>query len=126
MQERPKARTDGLVVEEVEGELVAYDVHSQTAHALSREAAAIWQSCDGELTTHEIAQRLEFDEAVIERALAELSAKDLLDETLHVVAGHTRRQAAIKLAKVGGVAFAAPFIYSVSVAAADSTCNCSS
>lgn len=123
MQNRPKARTEDLIVERVEDELVVYDTRSQAAHALSREATAVWESCDGSVSVDDIGGRLGFEPAVVERALAELRACDLFDEGITVRNGHTRREVAAKFAAVGGAAFAAPFIFSVSIASA-AGCPC--
>ncbi len=124
MHNRPRARTEDLVVERVDDELVVYDERSQMAHALSREAAAVWDSCDGGLSAVDICERVGMDSAVVERALDELREKDLLEETIAVRSGHTRREVAGKFAAIGGAAFVAPFVYSVSVASAQG-CVCS-
>jgi hypothetical protein len=86
----------------------------------------VWETCDGNLSVDEFGERLSFEPAVVERALAELRACDLLDEAITVRNGHTRREAAIKFVKLGGaagVALAAPYIYSVSIASA-AGCPC--
>jgi hypothetical protein len=45
---RPVARTEGLIVEELDGDVVIYDTESNKAHALNPLAARIWKHCDGE------------------------------------------------------------------------------
>lgn len=124
MHMRPKGRGDGLVIEAVGDELVVYDERSQTAHGLSPEAAAVWRSCDGSRSSAEIAEEVGLEQAVVDRALAELRAGDLLEEEITVRPGYSRREAAVRMARIGGAAFVAPFVYSVSVASA-ATCVCS-
>jgi hypothetical protein len=115
MDDRPKARTERLASERIGDELVIYDQLSQTAHCLSPQAAAVWELCDGDLTQAEIAYRLTVPLATVERAVHALDDCDLLDESAVEAPGYSRRQAAIRLAKVGGAAFAAPLIYSAAV-----------
>jgi DNA-binding transcriptional ArsR family regulator len=121
----PKRRSEDVVTEELRDELVAYDTTTQTAHSLSRDAAAVWQECDGHTSAAEIAARLELDETTVTQALAELSAARLIDTP----GGLSRRQATKRMAKLGAAALSAPLIYSVAVppvSAAASLCtsNC--
>lgn len=118
----PRARMEDLVVERVEEELVVYDERSHMAHALSREAAAVWDACDGSVSAVDIGERIGLDSATVDSALAELREKDLLDETLAVRSGYSRREVTAKFAAIGGAAFAAPFVYSVAVASAQTGC----
>jgi hypothetical protein len=124
--DRPKARTEGVITEQVDDELVVYDRLSQTAHCLSADAASVWELCDGHLSEAEIAQRLEILPEEVQRAIDALSERGLLEEapvTAPQVRAYSRRQATVRLAKAGGAAFAAPLIYSAvvgSVAAAAS------
>jgi hypothetical protein len=115
MDDRPKARTERLASERIGDELVVYDQISQVAHCLSPEATAVWELCDGRLTQAEIADRLTCPSSTVERAVRALDECHLLDEPGDEVTGYSRRQAAIRLAKVGGAAFAAPLIYSAAV-----------
>ena len=52
---RPVARTEGLIVEELDGDLVIYDTERNKAHALNPLAARIWKHCDGERTVTDLA-----------------------------------------------------------------------
>jgi hypothetical protein len=121
---RPSARTEDLVTEQVEDGLVIYDQRNQTVHALSPEARAVWLRCDGRHSTDELAEQLRVEPAAVERALADLRASNLLEDMIDVRSGYSRREAAVKFAQVGGAAFVAPFVYSVSIASA-ATCVCS-
>ena len=46
---------------EIDGEIVLYDRVHELAHLLSREAAAVWQRCDGRATVQAIASELADD-----------------------------------------------------------------
>jgi hypothetical protein len=113
MLDRPQARTEGIIDERVDDDLVLYDRDSQTAHSLSAGAARVWEFCDGDRSMTEIAQQLQLEPALVDQALAELSERGLLVELPESLI--SRRQAAKRLAKVGGAAFVAPLIYSVAI-----------
>jgi hypothetical protein len=117
MQDRPRARTDEVITDQVEEDLVVYDQSNQIAHALSAEAASVWQACDGQRSVDVIASDLKLEVPVVERALQELSDCRLLRDDPTIDLGHrvSRREAAKKFAKVGAAALAAPMIYSVAV-----------
>ncbi len=108
---RPMARTDDLIVEKVDREVLVYDQRSDEAHCLSHTAAQVWRACDGETPREQLTTRLELDADTVERALDELEACGLLDGIANP--GVTRREAATRFAKVGAAAAAAPLIYSI-------------
>jgi hypothetical protein len=54
----PKARSENLLVEEVAGELLIYDVNNNRAHCLSESAAAIWRHCNGSRSITMLAKHL--------------------------------------------------------------------
>ena len=107
----PLARTDELVVEHVGEEVLVYDRRNDQAHCLSSDAAMIWRVCDGSTSPAEIATALELDREAVAAAIEELDSCGLLDSA--PIAGVTRREATLRMAKVGGVAAAAPLIYSI-------------
>lgn len=112
----PLARKDDLVIEDLASdggtdEVLIYDQRTDQAHCLTRDAAMVWRVCDGKTGPAELAAALSLDLDVVVRALEELSACDLLD--VGGVDGITRREATLKMAKVGGMAAAAPLIYSI-------------
>jgi hypothetical protein len=95
----PRARSDGLLVEELADELLVYDLERQCAHCLNRTAALVWRDCNGRRAPAELAARLratlggEVDEPLIELTLARLAAAHLLDGAAPVAArGPSRRQ----------------------------------
>ncbi len=82
----PLARSKGLVVRELDGEILIFDRESDAAHCLNDVAAGVWKRCDGYTTIAEMVDDLSstsgtrVDEYVIYKALADLSKKDLLLE----------------------------------------------
>ena len=108
---RPLARTDELIVEELEGQVLIYDQRTDEAHCLSPAAARVWRACDGRTDRQQLAAQLELDPSDVTQALAELEACGLLDG---IGSGVTRREATARIAKAGAAAaVATPFIYSI-------------
>ena len=122
MTDRPYARREALVYESVDGQLVIYDELTQVAHSLSSAATLVWEACDGEHTVEEIASERGLTTDMVLRAIAELDTCGLLDHG--PTPGYSRRDAAKRIAQVGGAAFAAPLIYSVAIAPAMAAASC--
>jgi hypothetical protein len=122
VEDQPQAHTEGIVSEWVDEELVIYDTSAQTVHALSAVAAAVWELCDGQHTPEGIRRELALEGAITARALEELRACGLLDDGPSRTPGISRREAAKRLAKVGGVTLAAPLIISAAVPAIAAAC----
>jgi hypothetical protein len=83
-QIKPRARKDGLIVQELPDELLIYDLDRDRAHCLNETAAFVWQRCDGRKSTHEIAQALgkktsgHVDEKIVWLAIDQLDRNHLL------------------------------------------------
>src|SRR5580704_15877966 len=96
--ECPKARSEDLLIEEVAGELLIYDVSTDRAHCLNESAAAIWRHCDGNSSVDKLAKHL-FP------SLAPSDAKSLVGVGLErlrrrrLVASSTTRSPAVDLSK---------------------------
>jgi hypothetical protein len=110
----PSARSNGLVVQRLEGEVLVYDTERHTAHCLNHSAALIWEHCDGKRTASQLSEILqsangnptitgkERDELVW-IALDQLDKNNLLQGPVirpEVKNGMTRRQ----LMKAAGIA----------------------
>jgi DNA-binding Lrp family transcriptional regulator len=116
----PQARTDGILVERVDQDLVIYDEVGKMAHCLSPDVALVWDRCDGRMSQAEISRRLGLAPSIVERAVEELQGSGLLVEQV----GYSRREAAKRFAAVGGAALAAPaLMYSMPVPAAAAVCS---
>jgi hypothetical protein len=108
---RPKARSEGLVVRELDDELLIYDLERHRAHCLNEASALIWRLCDGGRTVLELAGLLKesspgCDEHTVEYAIAQLAERHLLTSTGRSssdVPTHTRREV-LRKAAIGGLA----------------------
>jgi hypothetical protein len=95
----PMARTAGLVVEELDGEVLIYDVERHRAHCLNKASAMVWRACDGSRAVPELTALIEksapgWDQATTDYALTQLEKRHLLSEALRVVlvvSTHSRR-----------------------------------
>ena len=54
----PIARTEGLIVEELDDEVLVYDMDRDRAHCLNSTAARVWKLCDGRKNATDIAREL--------------------------------------------------------------------
>ncbi len=73
---RPRRRAD-VALQDVGGEAILIDPHTDEAHVLNGSAARLWQLCDGERTIDELAA--EFG------AIYDLQAADVLDDVREVI-----------------------------------------
>ncbi len=87
-QSAPLARQEKLIVRELSGEVMVYDLTSHKAHCLNKAAAVIWEHCDGQTAANEIAALMEQEqqqpigEDVVWLALQQLDKAKLLQEPL--------------------------------------------
>lgn len=97
----PRARKEGLAVQELEGELLVYDPETHRAHCLNQTARFVWSRCDGRTSVAEISRLLAAElnvqpnEQVVWLALNDLSRDRLLAEPVRLprrLAGMTRRE----------------------------------
>ena len=111
------ARTDDLVVEELDGGLVIYDGRDARAHYLDPSAAAVWRACQELGTEPEILGSAGLDATSGETVLLELIDLGLVETESG--SRYSRRVMLQTAAKVGlGGAIAAPIISAIVPAAA--------
>jgi hypothetical protein len=78
---RARARSTGLVVRDLGGEVIVYDKGRHRAHCLNRTAAFVFRHADGRRTAADIAALLGpgADEDLVGAALEQLAAAGLLE-----------------------------------------------
>jgi len=110
----PKARTLGMLVEQVGDETIVYDRERQVAHALNRSAGIVWQYSDGSRSVPELAAalgkalRIPPNDSLVEYALDELASAHLLENNRV-----TRRGALRRITYGASVAVALPAVLSI-------------
>jgi hypothetical protein len=117
----PRARREGLVIQELPDEVLVYDRERDKAHCLNQTAALVWGYCDGKTTVPTMARHLErdlktttVDEKIVWYALNQLSKDHLLADDFvapAMLSGMSRRQ----MVRVMGVAavIALPLVTSI-------------
>ena len=131
----PKARREGIITKEVDGELLVYDLESDKAHCLNPSAAAIWKLCDGRTSIEEIATSMTtqtgaiVDEIVVSLAVADFGRSHLLEETggdemrlqlPKTILGMSRREAVKRI----GIGASLPIIFSITAPTAQANTSC--
>ena len=117
-EQLPLARTEQLIVKEVDDEILVYDLASDQAHCLNDTAAQVWKNCDGEKSVPEISASLSKDndrvnEEVVWLALEQLQKFKLLADAPTpptLLAGMSRRQL---MRNLGIAAVALPVVVSI-------------
>ena len=98
---RPKSRKRNLVEQEVDGELLIYDLESNKAFCLNPTSSLIWHACDGNRTVDQINDLLgkqlqaQTDEDIVWLALDQLSKENLIAPPVDLESkfqGMSRRQ----------------------------------
>jgi hypothetical protein len=120
---RPRARSNKLICEEIDGELVIYDQLTDRITQLNHSAAVVWRACDG---NRSLAELLAFvqptlgelaDEDVVQVALDYLTDSDLLEAGVPARTPLARRQSRRRfIQRAGTVGIAAtllPVVYSL-------------
>ena len=109
----PRARKDGLIVQNLPDETLVYDLERDRAHCLNQTAAFVWRHCDGRANAKEIARALRdkvkqpVDEKLVWLAIDQLGRNHLLTETPALprhVTGLSRREVMRALGLTAAVA----------------------
>jgi hypothetical protein len=127
----PKSRQENLVVQELEGEVLIYDLEKNKAFCLNETSALVWQSCDGSRTIAEISDvvgkqlKSQVNEDIVWLAIDQLSKESLVEkqpESGSKFSGLSRREV---IKKVGlGTMVALPMIAAMTAPVAAQTGTC--
>ncbi len=114
MQIMPRARNSGLIVKEIDSEILIYDQVSNKAHCLNSTAAKVWKRCDGQMTVAEACRSLSIEcdspveESVVRYAIDQFAKDQLLAKELatpaFMIPGLNRRQMVRTLGLAAAVA----------------------
>jgi hypothetical protein len=115
----PLARTEKLIVKEIDDEVLVYDLVSDKAHCLNHTAALVWKNCDGKKSVSQIAALLTdevgkpVDDRIVWLGLEDLEKFDLLETApIKTVAfGGMNRRQMIRAASVAAIAL--PVVVSI-------------
>lgn len=120
---RPRARTEGLIVRKLDGEMLVYDRDGDRATCLNPFAAEVWERCDGQTTPAALARALAasrsqvVDEVSVRLALDQLRRARLLEPGGDGrISAHHRTSRRELLRTLGvGAAVAVPMVTSIVV-----------
>lgn len=127
----PEARREGLVVQELSGEVLVYDRERDKAHCLNSTAALVWQYCDGKTPVSQIARAIEreinspVDEDIIWLGVEQLGKTNLLRERATLPShksGLSRRDVMKRIGLAAAVAL--PVVTSILAPTAAQAANC--
>jgi hypothetical protein len=125
MNHLPQARTEGVLLQEMDGELLIYDLNTDKALCLNETSAAVWNLCDGNTTYEEMSRRANVPPEVVWMAVEAFQKNNLLEHDVKTDLpkdGVSRRKL---LTMMGTNAFALPvvgMIVAPSAAQAGSLC----
>ena len=128
----PHARSDELVVTELDDEVLVYDKARDKAHCLNQSAALVWNYSNGKRTVSEIAAAMQnklhspVDEQIVWYALGQLEKDHLMEGHLPVpneLAGISRREFVKTMGKVA-VAVTVPIVISLTAPRAALAASC--
>lgn len=136
----PRARENGLVVEEADDELLVYDQQHDLAHRLNRTSAVIFRHCDGTRSVEDlvaiVSEQVDevADEDLVLIALDNLAEAGLLEEHTARDPEETRlsrRRFIRRVGVVGSAALVLPVVHSIvaptaaqAQSSAASSCSC--
>ena len=116
----PKARTDGLIVEELDGETLVYDLETHGAHCLNPAAALVWRRSDGRTPVRDMVPSLREvglpeEEALVWMALSRLDDAGLVEPVTLPgrKAGFSRREVVRVLGLTAAMTLLVPSLHSV-------------
>ena len=122
MTGQPQARSSALIIQELPGELLVYDLTRHKALCLNETAAEVWRRCDGERSVNQIVSELTLQwdspvsEDVVWLALERLGDAKLLDRGAELPAkkiGIGRREMILRI-KAASI-IAVPLVTSILV-----------
>jgi hypothetical protein len=126
---RPRARTENLVVEELDDELLIYDSERDKAHALNGVSAFVWKQSDGHRSVEDLARMVEDDygdeaDEVVQLALRQLWERRLILEPSPDSVDTSRRDLLRKLAIGGAIGLSIPVVKSIVAPTAAQAATC--
>jgi Coenzyme PQQ synthesis protein D (PqqD) len=116
----PVARTEDILIETLENELIVYDRPAKRAHRLNPTSAFLWRNCDGTRTVADLAKLvhnemgLPEDENLVSLALELLEEQQLLKTSLSSH-GVSRRDVMHRLKALGVAAAMLPIVATIAI-----------
>lgn len=90
-QSKPLSRQTDLVIQDLQGEILIYDLQTNQAFCLNETSALVWQACDGSRTVGEISGQISgrlnspVSEDFVWLALEQLKKENLIENSREVL-----------------------------------------
>jgi len=126
----PRERTHRLVIQDVEQEMLVYDLDTNKAVCLNPTAKFVWRKCDGKTSVLEISKLLDKElstkatQEVVKLALNELQKANLLDEDSFFIDGEPSVSRRDLIKNYGMPMAALPIVMSLVAPSAAQTGSC--
>lgn len=131
LQVKPVARRKNLVIQEIPGEILVYDLETNKAHCLNETSAFVWNRCDGKNSITDLSVLLgshtgkPVEENLVWLAIDQLNENNLLAHELQANFGNQTRREVIR--KIGLAAvISLPLVASLVAPTAALAVSCSS
>lgn len=131
LDQKPKARTEGVLVEEMDGETLVYDLETHDAHCLNPAAALLWKRSDGRTPVRAMVPLLREvglpeEEAVVWMALSRLEKVGLVErvDLPGTKASFSRKEVLRALGAAAAMSLVLPAVESVVAPLAAQTASC--
>ncbi len=128
--QKPTARKDGLVIQEMPDEILVFDLETNKAHCLNETAAFVWKACDGKNSVADITKLFgnqsgtPVQEDLVWLAIDQLNENNLLEAELKAdFNGQSRREVIKKIGLAAVIAL--PIISSLVAPTAALAVTCS-
>jgi hypothetical protein len=121
---RPLARTEDLLIERLDDELLVYDQRTDIAHALDPSAVKLWEACNGERSIEELASLTGLSRDDVRDGLEVFEARELL-VTPDTEESISRRAVVGRgLAAAGALGFGGVVVHSVAAPTPAAAASC--
>jgi hypothetical protein len=123
---KANSRTSNIIVQNIDAEVLVYDLKNNQALSLNETAAMVWHLLDGKKTVAEIARQSNLPPEIVLLSIHELNRKNLLEENVETGLANDRLSRRKMLTKSAATAFALPIIVAITAPMAihaQSVCN---
>ena len=96
----PQIRNQNIVIQEIGGEIMIYDLEINKAYCLNETSAIVYQNCDGKTDFADLNSKYNFPNEIIYLALDQLQKENLLEKDTNFVSpltGLSRREVVKKV-----------------------------
>jgi hypothetical protein len=83
MNKLPALRNENIVVQELDAEILLFDLKNNQAYSLNETSAKVYRACGNEITIEELKRRTHFTDELIHLTLEKMQKANLLIENIN-------------------------------------------